>query len=200
MKVLLSAPLQSVTPRELEQHLAQLPEWRRRYALSYHFHIDRVLCCEAYLLLKRGLEEEYGLNGNPEFGYGDRGKPFLKGHPGIHFSLSHCRCGVLCAIDDKPVGCDIEAVPDRIDEALCRLCLSENEMAAVAASDAPRVRFTEFWTRKEAVLKMTGEGISDNLPSLFEKEDTPGYEIETGIYPEWNFVCSICGNNLQGCL
>ena len=78
--------------------------------MSYRFLIDQVLCAKAYILLKNGLRETYGITENPAFEYVKHEKPVLRDYPDIHFNLSHCKHGVLCVIDDKPIGCDIEEI------------------------------------------------------------------------------------------
>ena len=60
---------QNVTQEELQQDLLLLPQWRREKVLSYRFLIDQVLCAKAYILLKNGLRETYGITENPAFEY-----------------------------------------------------------------------------------------------------------------------------------
>jgi len=38
------------------------------------------------------------------------GKPCLEEYPDFHFNISHSRDYVLCAVDDKPIGIDVEEV------------------------------------------------------------------------------------------
>lgn len=79
---------------ELEGALSRLPMWRREKALAFRNPKGRFLSAKAYLLLKDGLMETYGLEEDPEFEYSASGKPSLKGRGGIHFNLSHCSCCV----------------------------------------------------------------------------------------------------------
>ena len=44
--------------------------------------------------------------------------------------------------------------------ALCRQVCCESELAGILASPSPAEAFTALWTRKEALLKYTGEGIA----------------------------------------
>ncbi|MBQ0024916.1 MAG: 4'-phosphopantetheinyl transferase superfamily protein [Bacteroidales bacterium] len=162
----LSDAPQKVTPQELEKDLARLPQWRREKALAYRFHSDRVLCTESYLMLTGLLKLHYGIEGCPEFEYGPGGKPFLKDYPSIHFNLSHCRDGILCVVDDNPVGCDIECIADKLDDSLCRACLNDEEYLSVRSSSDPCAEFIRYWTIKESLLKYSGRGLTDSLPSL----------------------------------
>jgi len=181
-----------VTQQELRNDLLLLPQWRQRKVLSYHFLIDRVLCAKAYLLLKQGLHDFYGISGNPDFEYLAHGKPVLKDFPDIHFNLSHCRKGVLCVIDEKPVGCDIEEIVPSIEPGLSGLCLNAEEIAAVATAENPCIEFTKLWTQKEAVLKLTGEGINDDLPSLFTPDTLKNLSLHTEVCQSKGFVYSVC--------
>ena len=83
---------QDVTREELNKDLLLLPQWRRKKVLSYRFLIDQVLCAKAYMLLKDGLREAYGIVDNPTFEYVKHEKPVLRDYPNIHFNLSIKLC------------------------------------------------------------------------------------------------------------
>lgn len=190
MLVLLHDHPQTVTQEELQRDLLLLPEWRQQKVLSFRFLIDRVLSAKAYLLLCQGLRQKYGITEMPSFDYVGHEKPILRGYPDIHFNLSHCRQGVLCVIDDEPVGCDIEEIEPQLDLDLVHHCFNEQEAASITSSDNPCIAFTRLWTIKEAALKLTGEGISDDLPSLFERT-SPTYRFLTRECPDHHFVYSV---------
>ena len=190
MLVLLHDHPQTVTQEELQRDLLLLPEWRQQKVLSFRFLIDRVLSAKAYLLLCQGLRQKYGITEMPSFDYVGHEKPILHGFPDIHFNLSHCRRGVLCVIDDEPVGCDIEEIEPQLDLDLVNHCFNEHEAASITSSDNPCIAFTRLWTMKEAALKLTGEGISDDLPSLFERT-SPTYRFLTRECPDHHFVDSV---------
>lgn len=192
MKVLLFDSPQDVTKEVLAKDLLLLPSWRREKALSFHFLIDQVLCTKAYLLLKQGLKEEYGIDCNPSFEYLGNDKPTLKDYPHIHFNLSHCRRGVLCVIDDKPIGCDIEEIEKKLDLDLCRFCYNDSEVNSITSDPESCIAFTRLWTMKEAVLKLTGEGINEDLPSLLSNDLLESVHFETYIEKDKGYVYSIC--------
>lgn len=192
MKILLFDHPQDVTQKELHEDLLLLPEWRRNKALSFKFLIDQVLCTKAYLLLKQGLKDAYGIDCNPEFDYIRHDKPILKGYPHIHFNFSHCKSGVLCVIDDQPIGCDIEDIEEKLDLALCHFCYNDQELAEITSSPDPCVEFTKLWTKKEAVLKLTGDGINDHLPSLFTPSLINSITMDTHVCWDKGFVYSVC--------
>lgn len=188
---------QDVTQEELQQDLLLLPEWRRQKALSYRFLIDQVLCAKAYLLLKNGLREVYGITDNPAFDYVRHEKPVLRDYPDIHFNLSHCHRGIMCVIDDMPIGCDIEEIESTLDIDLCHVCFNDNEVAGITSAADPCVTFTKLWTMKEAVLKLTGDGISDDLPKLFDGDLLQRVHFQTVVDRNNGFVYTICQDSLK---
>ncbi|MCR5203023.1 MAG: 4'-phosphopantetheinyl transferase superfamily protein [Lachnospiraceae bacterium] len=195
MKVLLYNNPENVTEYELERDLKIIPTWRRGKALKYRFLMDRVLCTKAYLLLKEGLEEEYGIKDNPEFIYLEHGKPVLKNRENIHFNLSHCNKAVLCVLDGKPVGCDIEEIPNEISMPLCRKCFNEDEINNIINSEKPCVEFAKYWTRKETIIKHGGMGITVNLKNILNEESEKNKNIQTVVCEEKGYVYSILTYN-----
>lgn len=149
---------------ELVRLLPVLPQWRLDKAMSYRFDIDRFLCAKSFLMLDNMLRENFGLAECPEFSYDSHGKPCFRDYPGIFFNISHCHKGIACAVMDKPVGIDIEEI--QYDADLAKVILSPGELEAVRSADEPAVKFTELWTRKESFLKLTGEGLRDDMKNV----------------------------------
>ncbi len=191
MRVVIDDNINAVTPEQLAAELRQLPLWRRDQALAFRFHTDRVLCTRAYLLLEKLLYEEYGLAAAPAFDYLPAGKPVLKDYPQIHFNMSHCPKGVMCVVGDRPVGCDIESIMESMDEALLRHCCNAAEAEEILASPDPCLAFTRIWTIKEAVLKLTGDGLSDDLPKLLTPDLLRQLTLETHVCADREYVWSV---------
>jgi 4'-phosphopantetheinyl transferase len=103
-----------------------------------------------------------------EFCEGSHGKPALPGGP--RFNLAHTGDLALLAVTaGGEVGVDLERVrtlPDLMPVA--RLVFSADELAYLAArhGDDRRVAFFTLWTRKEAYIKATGEGMSAPLQEI----------------------------------
>lgn len=114
------------------------------------------------------------------FSYSDNGKPGLSGElarSNLHFNLAHTEDLALIAVTRiGVVGVDVEAVrPVKDVDALVARFFSARESALfqkVLAADKPQA-FFNLWTRKEALLKATGEGITRSL-SLVEVSFLPG--------------------------
>ena len=171
---------------DLRAALPLLSEQRCQQVLKFKHQLGQKTCAMAYMLLRRGLQEEYGLSEPPLFAYNEHGKPSIAGHPEIHFSLSHCKAGVVCALSGRPVGIDIESV-GRYDERLARYTMNERELEEIASSGQPDIAFTRLWTQKEAVLKWKGTGIDRNL-----KQVLGGVEgIETTVNEAKGYVVSV---------
>jgi 4'-phosphopantetheinyl transferase len=98
-----------------------------------------------------------------------RGKPHLEGG-GFEFNLAHSGDLLLVAVAKRmPVGVDVERVrPLRDATAIARRFFTAREADWLETrSGAERGRaFFRLWTRKEAVLKATGEGISSGLNTI----------------------------------
>ena len=147
---------------DLQAALAEISEQRREQALSFRFEQGQRTCVLAYLLLKKGLQQEYDIWENPLFEYGEHGKPSLVGLPHIHFNLSHCRVAAICVVSDKPVGVDIETIRP-YKESLARYAMNDDELQLINGS---ALEFTKLWTQKEAVVKLSGRGITTDLKSV----------------------------------
>jgi 4'-phosphopantetheinyl transferase len=80
---------------------------------------------------------------------------------------------------------------------LCHHCYNNREIAEIVASADPLVSFTTLWTRKEAVLKLTGEGIDDNLPALFDGDLMERVRFQTVVDHDNAFVYTVCQYRLS---
>lgn len=125
----------------------------------------------AHAMLRTALATH--LHTNPQdlkFRYDTAGKPRLEHgcspkHQALDFSLSHTRgmaCVAICA--RQRVGVDVEAVKrfDPFDATTARTVFSARELTWLnAAPDDQKAHiFAVIWTRKEAVAKAMGLGLS----------------------------------------
>jgi 4'-phosphopantetheinyl transferase len=101
------------------------------------------------------------------FTHGPAGKPMLAEGPRLHFNISHSHGFVLAAFSGVgEVGVDVEKVRLFSDEMeLAHRFFAPAEAAALAALEGEQRRhaFFHVWTRKEAFLKATGQGIAFGL-------------------------------------
>ena len=94
----------------------------------------------------------------PEIVLAPRGKPHFS-DSAWHFSISHTKHHVFCALADAPVGIDGEEMDRNVDLRLAEKILSPGELTQFAASEDPRQTLLQFWVLKEAAAKRTGEGV-----------------------------------------
>ena len=105
-----------------------------------------------------------------EFVVGVSGKPTLKENVGWHFNVSHSGNWLLIAIAKTPVGVDLEQVnPDFPFRDVLPVSLSPDEQWHIDGCPDARLCFYQLWTRKEALVKATANGLGDapdRIPSL----------------------------------
>ncbi len=177
-----------ISDLDLPLALQQVSPQRRAHALRYRTESDQRQCLAAYKLLQHALSQEFGISDElPQFEYAPSGKPRLQGHPDIHFSLSHCREAVACAVDCRAVGIDIETLDHYSPEVAARV-MSEKEMHQILTSPHPAVAFTRLWTMKESLYKLTGNDNNGDIAHML----TDGLPVafETTVHP--SYVCTVC--------
>lgn len=190
MHILLS---QDIWDFDLDAALSEISEQRREQAVKFKHELGQRLCVLAYQMLKQGLHEVYGIEGNPQFEYNEHGKPAIVGHPDIFFNLSHCKEAVLCAISDQPVGVDVESVRS-FNDSLVHYTMNEDEIREIETAEDRAVAFIRLWTMKEAALKLEGTGISKDMKQVLLQD---GLDFETFTDVKGRFVYSICQFNVK---
>ncbi|MEX2264067.1 MAG: 4'-phosphopantetheinyl transferase superfamily protein [Bryobacteraceae bacterium] len=104
------------------------------------------------------------------FEYSAHGKPALEGRPDVSFNVSHSEQLVVCALTRGcGIGIDIEKVRPMPDlETIARHFFSLMEVESLKRLDPSDCTeaFFQCWTRKEALIKATGEGLSCDLTSF----------------------------------
>ena len=96
----------------------------------------------------------------PPIAVGDRGKPYFP-ESDWHFSISHTKKHVFCALARCPIGIDAEEVTRKIDLRLADKILSVAERAEFDAAGDQNKALLTFWVLKEAAAKLTGDGLRD---------------------------------------
>lgn len=140
-------------------------------AERFYFERDknRFIICRA--LLKLILTEETKqdiLNINIEAGINK--KPYLTSHPQLFFNVSHSGDYAIIAIDNQPIGVDVEFIDahQNVVEIMPEV-FKNPEIDAVLNANDKNYTFYKFWTRKEAIAKASGKGIDTHflrIPAL----------------------------------
>ncbi|MCW6109095.1 4'-phosphopantetheinyl transferase family protein [Clostridium sporogenes] len=116
-----------------------------------------------YAICKRtGLKNDRILFRKNEYG-----KPLLTESIGIHFNISHSGHWVVCAIDDNPVGIDVEEIKS-INLKIAKRFFSNEEYESLKnMSEDDRLKhFFVLWSLKESYLKAKGKGLNIPLNSF----------------------------------
>ncbi len=95
-----------------------------------------------------------------------------------HVSLSHSSPFAGAAIDDQPVGIDVQALRE-IDERAVHLFLRDDEEAVMRRCSLPH-RLIHFWAAKEAAWKRRSHEFVTlkQLPLSFEEETAHGLRFD----------------------
>ncbi|MDQ1141184.1 4'-phosphopantetheinyl transferase family protein [Pedobacter agri] len=131
------------------------------------------------------------------FLFTDANKPYLQG---INFNISHSGNYVVIAISNQSIGIDVEKIKSDFDHAeLAKVCFTINERKQI--SDLQD--FYTFWTRKEAILKASGEGLIDDLleiectlASVKRHEDT--FRLRSYLIDENHILSLAYDENVKG--
>lgn len=174
-----------VNDAEVQRMLPLVNDQRRAEALHYKHLFGQFACLKSWLMLQ-GLLKLLGIN-DLKMDYNEHGKPFLVYHPEVHFNLSHCKNGIAVVVDSSPVGIDIESFRSG-NLTLIRKTMSPAEAEWIHCSSNPSETFIQYWTKKEAVVKLRGTGITDDLHNIL---DGKGYRLETQINREKRYAYSI---------
>ena len=172
---------------DIAASLTLLSPQRRDHVLAIKSDAQRRQSIAAYLLLCELLQIPH-----PEFALTPHGKPYITGS-NTHFSLSHCAGAAAAVIATTPVGIDIEPATRRISDALVRHTMNDGEIAQIQTAENPAKAFITLWTKKEALLKMTGEGLQAGLRDALQNHPQTTF---TTIEKQ-GFICTICQKSPQ---
>ena len=145
---------------ELFRHLYEsVPDFRKESIDKIRPQSGKALSLGVSLLLVRALEEA-GIP-DPEFGFNEHGKPFLRGSS-LRFNLSHSGERAVCLVSDRECGCDTEKVRDANLKIATRYFSPPERdlLLSLSDSDEQNRMFFRLWTLKESFMKATGLGFS----------------------------------------
>lgn len=186
MEILIFDHMEQATEAEVQRLLPLVSAQRREQALRYKHTFGKYCCLKSWMMLKEGLEAMgYGLR---DWKYNEHGKPYIEEGP--YFSISHCKQGIAVAINEQPIGIDIEAIR-HANEDLIERTMSEEERVGIDDR-----QFTRLWTQKEAIVKAQGVGIQsfEQLQTIIDNRESniETFEKEKYIYSiAYGKLCSI---------
>jgi len=178
--------------------LGMLSEDERAQAARFHFEGDRKNFVARRSLLRAILG--YYLKVEPSqvsLAYEERGKPRLAQPDSaapLYFNCSHSRSLALCAVGrSAPLGVDVEKwrpMPEMAEIVAAFCSAGENALFNAAPPEKKLEVFFSIWTRKEAYLKATGEGIAGSLAQLDCSAPPPGWSFHA-LSPAPGFAAAL---------
>lgn len=170
-----------ITPEQENNKMALLSMDEREKALRFHFPIHR----QRYIAARSTLREilSFYLTSAPQdivFSYSKNEKPLLlipRESP-LQFNLSHSDDLAIYALTlHHPIGIDVEKIKESYHPGIAERFFSSqenNELMRLPVKDRI-IGFYRIWSRKEAIIKATGKGLSTPL-SAFSVSATDKYE------------------------
>jgi 4'-phosphopantetheinyl transferase len=155
----------------LNRLAAILSEEEQLRATRFHFELHRNRFTAARGILRLLLSTYLDCAPDElQFEYGANGKPALIGRfagSSLFFNLAHSENLALIAVTRLgQIGVDVEQIRPVVDadELVARFFSPrENTQFQQLSADEKKIAFFNLWTRKEAWLKATGEGIAHSL-------------------------------------
>ena len=196
IKLLIFDDMSQCTDAEVERLLPLVSAQRREKALRYKFTLGRFSCLKSYTMLQQLVQEVLAETDerwlplqlrlkewNGDFVYNEHEKPFLQNAlgeriEGVDFSISHCKNAIAVVLSDRPVGVDVESFR-HAEEPLLKRTMNPEEQTQVREAEDPAEAFTRLWTCKEAVLKLRGTGLVDNLHEVLTNLES--IQLETTV-------------------
>ncbi len=142
---------------------------------------------KAYDFVNSFAQRKFGTVEGLEMVTLENGKPYFKNYPDFHFNISHSKLFLAIAFSDSPVGVDIEEIRD-VNLQIANRYFSENERQFVKDIES----FFYVWTRKEAYLKRTGDGLRTCLSALDVLDDK---NIKT--FNMKDYIVSVCSDHAE---
>lgn len=155
-------------PDVFDYYLSQIPGSMQEKVLKYRRWQDAQSSLLGKILLMRGLKKYgFGKDVLEDIQYTSYNRPFFKDN--IFFNISHSGNCVICAISrDFELGIDVEEIrPIIINDFNSQF--NAAELNTIYTSEDRLFAFYNLWTKKEAVIKADGRGMSVPLKNIIFK-------------------------------
>ena len=193
MRIAIFDRMEECTDQEVQRMLPLVSEQRREQALRYKHMFGKYCCLKSWLMLFDF--DDMTSYRHDDWLYNEHGKPYLEDGP--YFSISHCKEGIAVAIDDRPIGIDIEGIRNA-DADLVERVMNEEEKSQITNHQSPiesANAFTRLWTQKEAIVKAQGVGIVsfEQLQHILSN----ARDLEVSTIEKENYIYSIAYGKLH---
>ena len=137
-----------MNPSLFESLLCVVSEERRQRVKRFLRHEDACRSVVGEALARRCIGQREKVSPQSiSFTYNEHGKPGLALPCTIHFNVSHSGKWVVCAVDDRPIGADVERIHD-VDDDISKRFLpgtaGGSTMRNTLSSSCP-TRFPRVW-------------------------------------------------------
>lgn len=162
--------IRDFTDVEYNKWYSLMSEDKRCRVDRFRFADDKKRTVAGEMLARKAIAEWCGvLPESITFVIKEHGKPYAK-DLAVEFNISHSGDLVVCAVDNKPIGIDVEQIRPINLTIAKRICTDEELLYLFGDTPTDQdftyttdteilTRFFELWTAKEAYGKCIGNGI-----------------------------------------
>ncbi len=154
---LYKADINSISEEEYRSAFDLFPNNIKEHILEKKNILSKKQSAAGYLLLSRGFKELFGEE-NITLRFTENGKPISDV---CYFSISHSENIAACVISDKPIGLDVQKMHKIALKSRYPLFNKEEVLYVNSSPELANKRFFEVFTKKEALVKLKGEKLSD---------------------------------------
>lgn len=171
---------------------------------------DKIRGIYSELIIRKMIMDKFKINNDEiSFGFNKYGKPHLEKHENIYFNVSHSGQYVVCCLDNKAVGIDVEKIIPIELEGMKESFLSDLEEKYIYKQNKLEEsinRFYEIWTLRESFVKCVGKGLSIPLNKFYIYIDKNGQiridskEFDSNYFfkkllIDKQYIMSLCSRN-----
>lgn len=162
--------IRDLTQDEYEKWYSLMPLEKKQRVDRFRYVDDKKRTVAGEMLARKAVAEWCHVSEEEiQFEVLEYGKPFAIGLD-VEFNISHSGDMVVCVVDSKPVGIDIEQIRPIDLDVIKRICTKDeiayileenlrNDIFCKITDYTVLSRFFEVWTLKEAYGKQMGTGI-----------------------------------------
>lgn len=189
--------IRELSDKEYCKWYSLMSDEKQRRVDRFRFGDDKKRTVAGEMLARKAISDWCSVNAEDIiFDYKEYGKPYAIDLD-VEFNISHSCDLVVCAIDNSPVGIDVEKIRPIDLNVAKRFCnkeelfylfgheLAEEDFIYTSETDILS-RFFEIWTKKEAYGKFIGFGL---LP---EDPNHKTSECDISVIIENSYMITIC--------
>ena len=161
---------------------------------KFRYFADRQRSLLGDVLVKTLIQEKTNLDIDEIFfATNVYGKPFCVNVPQLQFNISHAGRYVTCAVDEHPIGIDVELIKP-IDFKIVKRFFSDDEKAYIFTQPEEKrlLCFYQIWTMKESYIKYDGRGLNIPLQSFSVLSPSRTDIVFHQIFSNHEAICNVC--------